>query len=93
MFCPQGPKPVSAVVSRLLAHIHLLTLATLCILAVPRPGFSQTPSSKETSVPRMIRYAGVAHDLNNKPLGGLPRFLRLGEFAISSWFALGIGKP
>ena len=71
MFCPQSSRSVSlAALPRLLAHIQVLTLATLCVLALPRPGFSQTSSSKEATVPRLIRYAGVAHDLNNKALSG-----------------------
>jgi trimeric autotransporter adhesin len=71
MFCQQSSKSIScATFRRRLARIHILTLFTLSILALPNHALSQTQPASAPSVPRLIRYAGVTRDLNGTPLTG-----------------------
>jgi hypothetical protein len=78
MFCRQtSTSPSSATRGRTMAQIQLLTLVTLSVLAfslaIPKRALGQTPAAKwdsAASVPRLIRYSGVARDLNGKALTG-----------------------
>src|SRR3984957_4995815 len=76
MFCQQTSRFISCVrQSRVLSRLPLLTLMTICLLALPHPALSQVQTADRASVqvaivPRLIRYQGVARDLASKPLPG-----------------------
>jgi hypothetical protein len=77
MFCHQtSPSTSCATPARLLARLQILNLITICLLAVPHLAFSQAQPAnaavvQTATVPRLIRYPGVARDLDNKPLTGV----------------------
>jgi hypothetical protein len=52
---------------------HQVRILLICILAllVCASSFAQTQSSASTTVPQLIRFSGVARDLNNNPLSGV----------------------
>ncbi len=81
MFCQQGSGSIScapllpATFGRQPARIHIfaLTLFTLSILAFPNLAVGQAQpanAASAVSVPRLIRYAGVARDLEGNHLTG-----------------------
>jgi trimeric autotransporter adhesin len=73
MFCQQSPRTISSTLfARPAARIRLLTLTLLAVslLAIPKPALSQTQTATAASVPRLIRYAGVARDLSGNPHTG-----------------------
>jgi hypothetical protein len=77
MFCHQVSGSISCVrQSRFLSRLQVLTLITACLLALPHPALSQAQAAnagavRSATVPRLIRYQGVARDLESKPLTGL----------------------
>ena len=72
MFCQQPSRSIScAAPSRFLAHLQVLTLITVSVLALSHPAFNQAQPAKATTVPHLVRYAGLAHDLDSKPLTGV----------------------
>ena len=79
MFCQRSSRSIScapslpATFGRLETRILVLTLFTLSILTLPNLAFGQAQpanAASATSVPRLIRYAGVARDLNGNHLAG-----------------------
>jgi trimeric autotransporter adhesin len=84
MFCRQSSRSIACTpFGRRWERTHIptliptitLALVTLSILAHPKHAFSQVQlananTTSAASVPRLIRYSGVARDLNGSPLAG-----------------------
>jgi trimeric autotransporter adhesin len=77
MFCQQTSQSIPCVrQSRFLSRLPVLTLMTVCLLALPHPALGQAQPANAAgvpaaTVPRLIRYQGVARDLDSKPLTGV----------------------
>jgi hypothetical protein len=71
MFSPLSSTSISGVtLLRRIARIHNFTLCTLIMLALPNIAFSQAQAGNAASVPRLIRFSGVARDLKGSSLVG-----------------------